>query len=365
MDLKDYAKEGEYGADIEKIIYSNPFRRMANKSQIIIKPTRDHFRSRLIHTEEMNRIALTIGKELGLNLELISALAMAHDIGHTPFGHAGERALQTILEREILVRFKIKYPRTKEERENFRRGIFHHSSNSARMLIKERELEGISEEIIRGVFTHSWSPWQKNSKHAIPKTYEAQVIAIADQIASINHDTEDIIEGAPYTEYYREKLVSELISGFKNKYPLVYKNMQERILQFVIDKSVEPGYGRQKRVECIIKAIVENTRKIFKQKNVSQSEQAEFHPISPPEDWCNFLWFYEKFIRYLIQEKVSWFIGRDNMSGALISTVFNHLWPRARTSGAVLQMKLPMFHEEELVKSKIVEKTKYIDHFIF
>ena len=73
MSLQNYATKGEFASDIEKVIYSNPFRRMANKSQIIVKPTRDHFRSRLIHTEEVNRIALAIGKRLNLNLELISA----------------------------------------------------------------------------------------------------------------------------------------------------------------------------------------------------------------------------------------------------------------------------------------------------
>ena len=364
MSLQNYATKGEFASDIEKVIYSNPFRRMANKSQIIVKPTRDHFRSRLIHTEEVNRIALAIGKRLNLNLELISAIAMAHDIGHTPFGHAGERALQTILEREILVRFDMKYPRKKEEREKFRRDIFHHSLNSVRMLMKEEEFKEISKEVIYGVLTHSWSPWKQNSRYVVPKNYEAQVVAVADQIASINHDTEDIIEGSPYTEYDRDRFLNQLIKEFKRHSSPSYNNLKETILNFVVDKTIEPDYGRQRRVEYIISDIVENTKKMFQQQNINSNNQAEIHPLVLSDDWSKFLWYYEKFIRDLIQEKVSWFIGRDNMAGALISTVFNYLWPRARTSGAVLQMKLSMFDKSELVKSKTVEKTKYIDHFI-
>ena len=364
MSLANYATKGEFAFDIEKIIYSNPFRRMANKSQIIVKPTRDHFRSRLIHTEEVNRIALAVGKRLDLNLELISAIAMAHDIGHTPFGHAGELAIQTIVERETLVRFDIKHPRKKEDRKKFRRDIFHHSLNSVRILMKEKEFAEISQEVIYGVLTHSWSPWKQNSQYAVPKNYEAQVVAVADQIASINHDTEDIIEGSPYTEYNLERFRSQLINEFKRHTPSSYNNLKETILNFVVDKTIEPGYGRQRRVEYIISDIVENTKKMFQQQNINSNNQAEIHHLILSDDWSNFLWYYEKFIRELIHEKVSWFIGRDNMAGALISTVFNYLWPRARTSGAVLQMKLSMFDKSELVKSKTVEKTKYIDHFI-
>lgn len=145
MSLANYAVKGDFNSDIDQIIYSNPFKRLANKSQIIIKPTRDHFRSRLIHTEEVNRIALDIAKDLGLNLSLITAISMAHDLGHTPFGHAGERAIQTILERELLVRFQIKT--LKNKREEIIRKIFHHSLNSVRLLLKGNEFEGISKKL--------------------------------------------------------------------------------------------------------------------------------------------------------------------------------------------------------------------------
>jgi len=363
MSLAPYADQGEYFQEIGKIVYSNAYKRLAHKSQIIIKPTRDHFRSRLIHTEEVNQIALSLGRKLKLNLDLITAMVKAHDIGHTPFGHAGERAIQLILERELLTRFKIKYPTSEENKEIFRRNIFHHSLNSARMLIKEREFEGIPRVIIEGVLTHSWSPWKQKSNLITPATYEAQVVAIADQLASINHDTEDIIEGAPYTEYDRERFARELIESFRKKHRENFYKLENEIHGLIVDKSIERGYGRQKRIETFVNKIAEDTKEMFKKNNITKMEQAKEFPIYLREEWSNFLNHYETFIRDLVQERVSWFIARDNMAGALISTVFNHLWPRARSSVTITQMKLPMFEREELVKTRYEEKTKYVEHF--
>ena len=107
MSLEEFSVHGDFQRDIEIIVYSNAFRRMANKSQIIIKPIRDHFRSRLIHTEEVNQIALVLVRKLGLNTSLISASVYGHDIGHTPFGHVGERTLRDIIKRELQSSFGI------------------------------------------------------------------------------------------------------------------------------------------------------------------------------------------------------------------------------------------------------------------
>jgi len=364
MDLASYADTGEYAQDIDKIVYSNAYKRLALKSQIIIKPTKDHFRSRLIHTEEVNQIALSLGRKLKLNLDLITAIARAHDLGHTPFGHAGERTIQIILERELLTRFGLKPPRSEKEREALRRSIFHHSLNSARMLIKEKEFENISTQIIQGVLTHSWSPWKERNNLAVPPSYEAQVVAIADQIASINHDTEDIIEGAPYTEYDTERFSRAIFDGFKSKYPDSFNRLRNEGIPFIADKPIESGYGRNKRVNTFVTEIAKTTLKMIEDNNISQKEQAQVFPLCLSKEWADFLRFYETFIRDLVQEKISWFIARDNMASALISTVFNHLWPRARASGTVTQMTLPIFAKADLVKARYKEKTEYMDHFV-
>lgn len=341
MDLASYAETGEYAQEIDKIVYSNAYKRLARKTQIIIKPTRDHFRSRLIHTEEVNQIALSLGRKLKLNLDLITAIAKAHDLGHTPFGHAGERTIQIILERELITRFGLKLPKKEEQREDIRRTIFHHSLNSARMLVKEKDFENIPRQIIDGVLTHSWSPWKQKSNLLIPLSYEAQVVAIADQIASINHDTEDIIEGAPYTEYDKDRFYRGILNGFKNKYKDSFNKLQSKGIPLIEDKAIEGGYGRNKRVNTFVTEITKCTLRMIEKNGISQKEQAKEFPICLPVEWADFLRFYESFIRDLVQEKISWFIARDNMAGALISTVFNYLWPRVRASETITQMTLP------------------------
>jgi len=355
LNLAEYATKGEFSSDIELIIYSNPFRRLANKSQIIIKPIGDHFRSRLIHTQEVKQIAHSIGKQLDLNLELIEAIALSHDLGHTPFGHAGERTLRELLKREIDTKFKISYPKEKNEKKKIEKMIFHHSLNSVRILMKEPEFRDINKLIIFGVQNHSWSPWQKTSDYDIPTNYESQVVAISDQLASINHDIEDIIEGYKYAEYTYPR--------FRKKYPQSYSKIKYDISNFMESKEIKVGYGRRERVEMAVSDIVNNTKEYLKNNNVTSSHQALEYPLKLSENWSNFLSYYEMFIRNIITDKVSWFIGRDNMAGALISTVFNYLWPRARTSGESLQMSLTMYDKKIPSIYKSEEKESYLDHF--
>lgn len=188
-------------------------------------------------------------------------------------------------------------------------------------------------------------------------------MAIADQIASINHDIEDIIEESPYTEYDIEKFSIAVTTGFKERYPDSYNKLQNEVLSLIIPNSVERGYGRQKRVEASVDKITEASLEYLKKQNVSREEQAKEFPLCLSKGWSDLLRWYETFIRDLIREKVSWFIARDNMAGALISTVFNHIWPRTRRSVTITQMKLPMFEKSDLVKSKYEEKTKYIEYF--
>src|SRR6188472_4788488 len=87
----------EFQRDRDRILHSKSFRRLMHKTQVFIAPTGDHYRTRLTHTLEVAQIARTIGRALGLNEDLIEAIGMGHDLGHTPFGHAGERAIATIV----------------------------------------------------------------------------------------------------------------------------------------------------------------------------------------------------------------------------------------------------------------------------
>ncbi|NLT94942.1 MAG: deoxyguanosinetriphosphate triphosphohydrolase [Clostridia bacterium] len=157
--------------DRDRIIHSKAFRRLKHKTQVYISPSNDHYRTRLTHTLEVNQIAKTIGKGLGLNEDLIEAIALAHDVGHTPFAHAGEEVLNALLP-----------------------GGFRHNENSVRVLTKiERGSSGkglnLTYEVLDGVLHHSGFGVSKEWA----ETLEGQVIRYSDKIAYVQHDIDDSI----------------------------------------------------------------------------------------------------------------------------------------------------------------------------
>ena len=153
--------------DIDRIIHCKAFRRLKHKTQVFLRPEGDHYRTRLTHTLEVARIGRTIARGLRLNEDLSEAIALGHDLGHTPFGHAGERALNQILGEE---------------------GGFKHNEQSLRVVEKlERDGQGLNLtlEVRNGILCHTGK--------AQPETPEGNVIRIADRIAYINHDIDDAI----------------------------------------------------------------------------------------------------------------------------------------------------------------------------
>ena len=111
-----------YMRDRDRIIHSKAFRRLKHKTQVYISPDNDHYRTRLTHTLEVNQIAKTIGKALALNEDLIEAIALAHDVGHTPFAHTGEDVLNNLMERVFDI-MKIVRVLTKIEKGSSGRGL--------------------------------------------------------------------------------------------------------------------------------------------------------------------------------------------------------------------------------------------------
>ena len=153
--------------DIDRIIHSKAFRRLMHKTQVFLQPEGDHYRTRMTHTLEVARIARTIARGLRLNEDLTEAIALGHDLGHTPFGHAGERVLNEILP-----------------------GGFRHNQQSLRVVDRlEREGEGLNlcYEVRRGILCHT-GPDQA-------ETLEGQIVRLADKIAYINHDIDDAMRG--------------------------------------------------------------------------------------------------------------------------------------------------------------------------
>ena len=194
--------------DVDRITHSKAFRRLKHKTQVYLRPEGDHYRTRLTHTLEVSRLARTIARALDLNEDLTEAMALGHDLGHTPFGHAGERALNRIYEKG-----------------------FKHYEQSLRVVdILERDGRGLNLccETRMGILHHT---------HGAPDdTTEATVVRLADRIAYINHDLDDTIRAG----ILRAEDVPEMIRtrcGERNS---------ERINSIMLDLIENSGGGQIK-----------------------------------------------------------------------------------------------------------------------
>ena len=376
-------ERSQFKHDGDEVVYSAAFRRLSDKSQVIVKPERiEHFRSRLTHTLEVNQIAESIGLPLRLNIPLINAIAFGHDIGHAPFGHAGERQFQEILRSDVLplCDFKVLQDSLKEEYgvdETIERAdtgelknsywLFHHAINSARIV--QRKFKEVTGETICGIQTHSWSPWRPKYKFGIPKTYEAQVVAIADQIAGINHDTEDILncEESTYKpeEGVPERIYSEVPNYIAGKNLLSFEEA-ERILETRFlkrgDSQRKNGWGRKYRLRDIINGVVRKSKDKLLQNDVVSADVATETHLELDEDISAFLRGYEDFLRERIIGEVPWFKQRDAQAAAGIWAVykfykhygnfnvdFNHVKP--------VDLQLKMKEAVENFKKSISEET--------
>ncbi|HDZ61775.1 MAG TPA: deoxyguanosinetriphosphate triphosphohydrolase, partial [Nitrospirae bacterium] len=159
--------------DRDRIIHSKAFRRLKHKTQVFLAPKGDHYRTRLTHTVEVSQIARTIARALRLNEDLTEAIALGHDLGHTPFGHAGE-----VILREI-------YP-----------GGFDHYKQSLRVVdVIERNGQGLNLtlEVRDGILKHSKGRGEIFQHRGKSETLEGQIVRISDVIAYINHDLDDAV----------------------------------------------------------------------------------------------------------------------------------------------------------------------------
>ena len=158
--------------DTDRIVHSKSFRRLMHKTQVFLQPEGDHYRTRMTHTLEVTRISRTITQALGLNEDLAEAIAMGHDLGHTPFGHAGEHALTVCLGQP-----------------------FRHNEQSLRVvdhLEKNGQGLNLTYEVRMGILGHTGD--------YIPETLEGQVVRHSDRIAYVNHDIDDAIRAGILTD---------------------------------------------------------------------------------------------------------------------------------------------------------------------
>lgn len=175
----------EFQRDRDRIVHCKSFRRLMHKMQVFLAPEGDHYRTRLTHTLEVAQIARTIARALRLNEDLTEAAALGHDLGHTPFGHSGERALNLLLP-----------------------GGFRHNEQSLRVVdYLERDGEGLNltYEVRDAILCHT-------GEHAA-ETLEGRIIKIADRIAYINHDIDDAIRAGILTNSDIPKEISDILGN--------------------------------------------------------------------------------------------------------------------------------------------------------
>lgn len=150
-----------YQRDRDRVLHSKAFRRLKHKTQVFIAPEGDHYRTRLTHTLEVTQIARTIARALRLNEDLTEAIALGHDLGHTPFGHAGERVLDELMPEG-----------------------FSHNEQSVRV-VELLEPMNLTAEVRDGILHHTGP--------GLPATLEGQIVKIADRVAYLNHDIDDAL----------------------------------------------------------------------------------------------------------------------------------------------------------------------------
>ncbi len=178
----------EFQRDRDKIIHCNSFRRLKHKTQVFLSPTGDHYRTRLTHTLEVGQIARTIARALRLNEDLTEAIAMGHDLGHTPFGHAGERALNELCPD----------------------GFKHYAQGIRVVELIEKGGKGLNltHEVKDGILKHT---------NAKAETLEGYVVRFADIIAYINHDIDDSVRGGIITEEDIPREITDVLGHSKSE----------------------------------------------------------------------------------------------------------------------------------------------------
>jgi len=204
--------------DRDRIIHSKAFRRLKHKTQVFISPIEDHFRTRLTHTLEVSQIGRTIARALRLNEDLAEAIALGHDLGHTPFGHSGEDVIDYILK-------------------TFYKSHFKHNEQSLRVVdFIEKDGKGLnlSHEVRDGIMYHP------QKEKTFPETLEGRIIRLADHIAYINHDTEDSIRAGIIKKEDLPKAAMQVLGG--NPLDTLVKNVIKNSIdspELKMDKNVE------------------------------------------------------------------------------------------------------------------------------
>ena len=211
----------EYQRDRDRILHSKAFRRLKHKTQVFLAPEGDHYRTRLTHTLEVSQIARTIAKSLRLNESLTEAIALGHDLGHTPFGHSGEAVLDQICED----------------------GFTHYEQSVRIVEVLEKDGKGLNLtwEVRDGILNH------RTAGH--PSTLEGAIVRLSDKIAYINHDIDDAIRARMFAE---EELPKEYTDVLGNS---VRERLNRMIRDLILNSMDQPQIIMSSDMEEAMKGL--------------------------------------------------------------------------------------------------------------
>lgn len=263
--------------DRDRILHCKSFRRLKHKTQVFLDPQGDHYRTRLTHTLEVSQNARTLAKALRLNEDLVEAMALGHDLGHTPFGHAGERALNAACPNG-----------------------FDHSAQSVRVVeVLEKKGQGLNltVEVRDGIRTH-----QTKGR---PKTLEGKIVRLSDKIAYINHDIDDAVRGGIIVE---ENIPLEIRKtlGFNPR-----ERLNTTIHDIIINSTDQPDVRMSAEVDEAVKEL----RK-FMFRNVYKNPVAKAEESKAEKMVCELYDYYLKNIKLMPQEYQA-LVNRDGEEQAV------------------------------------------------
>ena len=238
--------------DRDRIIHSKSFRRLKHKTQVFLVPTGDHYRTRLTHTLEVSQIARTISKALHLNEDLTEAISLGHDLGHTPFGHAGEDTLDEIVP-----------------------GGFNHADHSLRVVdLLEKEGKGLNLtfEVRDGILKHTKGKGEILCKDpsGMAFTLEGQVVRIADIMAYINHDIDDAIRGGVISQQDIPRDCLQWIGDTHSK--RINTMVNDAILE-----TLRSGGGQLSITERVLRAMWDLREFLWERVYEDERVHADFH----------------------------------------------------------------------------------------
>ncbi len=246
---KDCELRTVFQRDRDRIIHCKAFRRLKHKTQVFLIPEGDHYRTRLTHTLEVSQIARTIAKSLRLNEDLTEAIALGHDLGHTPFGHAGEAVLNKLLPQG-----------------------FEHCVQSVRIVEKvERNGQGLNltKEVRDGILNHRTS--------GNPKTLEGKIVRLSDKIAYINHDIDDAITAKILKESDLPKEVTDVIgNSVKSRIDFLIKDIVKNsydVNDILMSKNVEKAIAKLRA--WLFENVYNNNNK----KNLAKTEEKKAQKV--------------------------------------------------------------------------------------